>query len=87
MTGIFIAQLLRLQHSLAPDPMFGFHVVSVPLSAICQFMAILLLVIGLLRFFKLQSTMARGKAITGGWEIYCVGGLSAAVGQTRLSPY
>lgn len=59
--------------------MFGFHIVSVPLSTICQIMAIILLLVGTLRFFKLQTIMARGKAVTGGWELYCVGGLSAAV--------
>lgn len=85
MTGVFIAQLLRLQHALAPDPMFGFHVVSVPLSSICQIMAIILLLVGTVRFLRLQSTMARGKAIVGGWEIYSVGGLSASVSQASNS--
>lgn len=79
MTGVFIAQLFRLQHALAPDPIFGFHAVSVPLSSICQIMAIILLLVGTVRFFRLQSTMARGKAISGGWEMYSVGALSAAV--------
>lgn len=69
MLGVFIAQLFRIKHSLSPSPSFGFYVVAVPVSSICQVMAIVLLAIGLNRFLKLQKQMALGKAITGGWEI------------------
>ncbi|ETN38468.1 uncharacterized protein HMPREF1541_06503, partial [Cyphellophora europaea CBS 101466] len=79
MTGIFIAQLFRLQHSLNPSPVFGFHIVGVPFSSICQIMAILLLLVGTARFLKLQKQMALGKAISGGWEINLVAVLSLAV--------
>lgn len=79
MIGIFIAQFFRLQHSATPDPILGFYVVSIPLSAIFQVFAILVLSIGCARYFKLQKTMALGKIISGGWEILVVGGFSAAV--------
>jgi uncharacterized membrane protein YidH (DUF202 family) len=82
MMGVFIAQFFRLQHSSAPNPILGFYVVSIPLSGIFQILAILVLLIGAARFFKLQKTMALGKAISGGWELLVVGGLSFAVSFT-----
>lgn len=83
MMGVFVAQFFRLQHSLSPDPVFGFHVVSIPLSSVFHIAAILLILIGTVRFLKLQKTMAMGKAIAGGWEIYLAGGMAAAVSQSR----
>jgi uncharacterized membrane protein YidH (DUF202 family) len=82
MIGIFVAQLLRLQHSISPDPTLGFYVVGVPLSAIFQILAILVLLVGTSRYFKHQKTMTLGKALSGGWEILTVGGLSSIVGET-----
>jgi uncharacterized membrane protein YidH (DUF202 family) len=79
MVGIFVAQLLRLQHSISPNPVFGFYVISIPLATIFHILAMLVLFIGTARFFKLQKAMALGKALSGGWEIIVVGGLSAAV--------
>lgn len=69
MLGVVIAQLMRLQRSPDPDPHLGFFVVSVPLSAICHIMALLTSTLGCYRFFKWQTTMAHGQAISGGWVI------------------
>jgi hypothetical protein len=79
MTGVFLAQLFRLSHSPTPDPRFGFFVIGVPMSSICQSMAILLLVIGTFRYIKIQKNMALGMAISGGWEINLVAVLAASV--------
>lgn len=82
MLGIFIAQLFRLGHSPTPNPTFGFFVAGVPLSSICQGMAIVVLTIGCERFFKLQKTMALGKATSGGWEINVTALLGVSVSCT-----
>jgi hypothetical protein len=79
MLGVFIAQLFRLNHSPSPSPVFGFFVIGVPLSSICQVMALLLLLIGCHRFFKLQKIMALGKATSGGWEVNAAAFLGIAV--------
>lgn len=79
MVGIFVAQLLRLQHSPSPNPVLGFYVVSIPLATIFHTLAILVLLIGTGRFFKLQKALALGKSLSGGWELLVIGGLSGAV--------
>ena len=85
MMGVFIAQFFRMQHSAAPNPVLGFYVIGIPLSAILQLFAILVLLIGSLRFFKLQKTMALGRIISGGWEVLVVGGSSIVVRVTTTT--
>lgn len=77
--GAVTAQVLRLQHSLAPNPVIGFFVVSVPLACVCHGTAIIISTLGALRFFRLQREMARGYAVVGGWEVKCVGALTTLV--------
>lgn len=85
MTGVFIAQLFRLHHSPTPNPDLGFYVASVPLSSVCQIIAIIVLSIGVLRFLKLQNNMSLGKAVTGGWEVNTVALLSFTVSDPPSS--
>jgi hypothetical protein len=84
MVGVIIAQLTRLQHSLHPNPVIGFFVVSVPLSCVCHASAVLISAFGAIRFLRLQKEMARGYAIAGGWELKCVGTLTTLVSNATL---
>jgi uncharacterized membrane protein YidH (DUF202 family) len=79
MTGVLIAQLFRLQRTSNPNPKFGFYVIGLPLSMTFIGMAILVLLVGAFRFWKLQDGLVRGKAYSGGWEVLLVMGLSALV--------
>jgi len=79
MTGVLIAQLFRLQHTASPNPDFGFYVIGRPLSITFIGMAILVMLVGTFRFWKLQNGLIRGKAYAGGWEILVIMGLSGLV--------
>ena len=79
MTGIYVAQLMRLQHSPTPTKTIGFFAVGVPLSCICQIIAMIVTVIGAFRFFKIQNNLALNWAVSGGWEILAIGGLGTGV--------
>lgn len=69
MIGIFIAQLYRLQHRQDPDDVFGYFVLSKPLSVIFQTTALGMVLIGSARFYKQQHAMSIGKVHAGGWEL------------------
>ncbi|KAI1614289.1 hypothetical protein EDD36DRAFT_222327 [Exophiala viscosa] len=77
--GVIIAQLMQLQHSLHPNPVLGFFVVSVPLSSVCHGSAILISILGASRFFHWQQEMSRGYALFGGWELHSVAVLTTLV--------
>ncbi|EME79230.1 uncharacterized protein MYCFIDRAFT_143425 [Pseudocercospora fijiensis CIRAD86] len=77
MLGTMIAQLYRLQHSPKPNPVFGYFVLGKPISAILQCMALCMLLLGAIRYFRQQAAMARGRVYAGGWEMWViVGGMS-----------
>lgn len=81
MTGVTIAQLFRLQHTSNPNSKFGFYVIGRPLSITFIGMAVLVVLIGAFRFWKLQGGLVRGKAYTGGWEVLLIMGLSGLVSK------
>lgn len=81
MLGVVIAQLMRLTHSTNPNPVFGFFVVSLPLSSMCHIMALLIACVGFYRFMHWQKELVRGNAISSGWELLTVGTLSTLVSQ------
>ncbi|KAH7408339.1 hypothetical protein DE146DRAFT_371341 [Phaeosphaeria sp. MPI-PUGE-AT-0046c] len=72
MTGVLTAQLFRLQHVANPNAHFGFYVVGRPLSIMFIGMAIVVVLVGAYRFWKLQNALNRGKAHTGGWEVLLI---------------
>jgi hypothetical protein len=74
MLGVLIAQLYRLQHSPSPGVIFGYYVLSLPLSILFQCAAILVLGLGCIRFYRQQAAMARGKVHAGGWDLYTLMG-------------
>jgi hypothetical protein len=69
MIGITTAQLFRLQHSPTPNPVFGFYVIGIPLAAIFEGAALVVLLVGAFRFWRQQNAIVRGKVFAGGWEI------------------
>ncbi|KAF1932322.1 uncharacterized protein M421DRAFT_417049 [Didymella exigua CBS 183.55] len=79
MAGVIIAQLFRIQRAVHPNPHIGFYVFGRPLSVAFIGMAIFVLLVGTLRFFRLQHALVRGKALAGGWEIIAIMALSALV--------
>jgi uncharacterized membrane protein YidH (DUF202 family) len=79
MTGVIIAQLFRLQHSINPNPSIGFFVLGVPLAAMFIGAALLVVLVGAYRFWKQQHAMVRGKVHAGGWEIVGIMVLSLMV--------
>lgn len=81
MLGVIIAQLMRLQHSVHPNPVLGFYVISVPLASACHIAALLVSIIGSVRFFHWQKQMALGKAVSAGWEVWATFIMTAAVGE------
>lgn len=81
MTGVIIAQLYRIQHSISPDPEIGFYIFGEPLSVAFIGMAIFVLLVGAIRFWRLQNALVRGKALAGGWEILLVMATSALVSK------
>lgn len=70
---------MRLQHNLTPNLALGYFVVSVPLSSICHVAAMIIAILGAVRFLRVQNEMARGYAVVGGWEIKFVGTLATLV--------
>jgi len=76
MMGVVIAQLLALQPDSSADMVLTYYALGKPLSITFQIGALLLAVIGGYRFWRQQLSMARGKALAGGWEVYSVMGLS-----------
>ncbi|KAK3709251.1 hypothetical protein LTR37_010989 [Vermiconidia calcicola] len=79
MLGTIIAQLYRLQHHPNPSKVFGYYVLSKPLSVIFQCAALAIVLIGGIRFWRQQSAMAIGKVHASGWEL-----ISIAIGSFLL---
>lgn len=80
MTGAIIAQLFRIQHAENPNPDIGFYVIGEPLSVAFISMAIFVLLVGAIRFWRLQNALVRGKALAGGWEVFLIITMSSLVG-------
>jgi hypothetical protein len=73
MIGVTVAQLFRLQHVAQPSAIFGFYVLGKPLACICQGTAIYSLLLGAYRSWRIQNALARGKTISGGFEVLLLG--------------
>ncbi|KAH4966171.1 hypothetical protein HBI24_158780 [Parastagonospora nodorum] len=73
-TGVLTAQLFRLQHAANPSQDLGFYVIGRPLSVLFIGMGLLVVVIGALRFWRLQRGLVKGMALVGGWEVLVVMG-------------
>jgi uncharacterized membrane protein YidH (DUF202 family) len=73
MMGTILAQLYRLEHRPNPSKVFGYFVLSKPLAVIFQCAALLIALMGGIRFYRQQHAMAIGKVRAGGWELMSVG--------------
>lgn len=76
--GVLVAQLFRLQSSNSgasgqPTSRINFRSVGIPLSVAYQTCAILVALLGAYRFWRQQNAIARGKVLSGGWEMHGVG--------------
>lgn len=79
MMGVIIAQLYRLQHSPAPDPVFGYYALSKPIAGILQGSAAAMVFVGAIRYWRQQQAMALGKVHAGGWELTTIMGFTFLV--------
>lgn len=83
--GVLVAQLFRLQSSKSsgapggPSSRLKFASVAVPLSVAYQTCAILVALLGAYRFWRQQNAIARGKVLSGGWEIHGIGFMTFVV--------
>ncbi|KAF1992610.1 hypothetical protein K402DRAFT_449921 [Aulographum hederae CBS 113979] len=69
MTGVLIAQMFRLQRSVSPDMELGYFVLGVPMATVFIAAAMVVALVGALRFWRQQNAMVRGRVWAGGWEI------------------
>ena len=75
MQGVLVAQLFRLQRppERANSHHLSFYEVGIPLSVACHIVAIIVALVGAVRFFRQQNAVVRGKVHAGGWELNSVG--------------
>ncbi|EEY17725.1 conserved hypothetical protein [Verticillium alfalfae VaMs.102] len=73
MTGTLVAQLFVLEDQ---DSGFGYTNVGRPLATFCYAFAMCTVIMGTSRAWRLQHAMIRGKALTGGFEIIVLAGVS-----------
>ncbi|KAF3391077.1 hypothetical protein DPV78_011098 [Talaromyces pinophilus] len=88
--GVLVAQLFRLQSSSAgapggPTSGINFRSVGIPLSVAYQTCAILVSLLGAYRFWRQQNAIARGKVLSGGWELLGIGFMTFLAGVSLLA--
>ena len=83
--GVLIAQTMRLRQVQPLGVGLDYYDVAIPLACTCYGISILVIVIGLLRFLKLQKAMALGTTYSGGWEIITTGNIGALVCSCMIS--
>jgi uncharacterized membrane protein YidH (DUF202 family) len=86
-TGIMIAQLLRLDSLLStPSKPTPNHAIGgLPLAAAFIIGSIVTVLMGAIRFWRQQVAMAEGKVWAGGPELLFVWGIFAAVSQYLIA--
>lgn len=82
--GVTIAQLLRLRNAPSPTGAINLYALAIPLSCICQGAALITALIGGHRYWRQQRAMARGQAISSGWEFWLIIGISGLVSGSPL---
>jgi len=77
--GVVVAQLFSLQQA---DSGFGFGYLAVgkPLATLCLSASIAIVVLGVVRTWRYQRALIRGKALSGGPELMLVGAGLLVVG-------
>ncbi|RMX77742.1 hypothetical protein D0869_09637 [Hortaea werneckii] len=74
MVGVVISQLYRLQHSPSLNPVYGYYVLGNPIACIFHASALVVILVGAVRFSRQQSAMSIGKVHAGGWEVLVICG-------------
>jgi uncharacterized membrane protein YidH (DUF202 family) len=87
--AILIAQISRIQHILHRDEPprkhdFKYAILGVPQAAVCQALAILVIILAAIRFFKQEAAIEEGRVWTGGWEVNVIAGLILVVSPTGV---
>lgn len=72
MQGVLVAQLFRLQQTPGKFDHLTFYDVATPLSVACHGIAIVIALVGAIRFWRQQFAISRGKVYSGGWEVNTV---------------
>ncbi|KAH8151390.1 uncharacterized protein LAJ45_04592 [Morchella importuna] len=79
MLSVVTAQLTIINHAPNPSPTFGFRTVGKPLSVVLACCALIISIVGVLRWWRLQNGLLRGVSISGGRELVVVGAIVGAV--------
>ncbi|RPB14248.1 hypothetical protein P167DRAFT_543800 [Morchella conica CCBAS932] len=79
MLSVVTAQLTVINHAPNPSPTFGFRTVGKPLSVVLACCALIISIVGVLRWWRLQNGLLRGVSISGGRELVVVGAIVGAV--------
>ncbi|RPA90566.1 hypothetical protein L873DRAFT_431183 [Choiromyces venosus 120613-1] len=68
------AQLTVIQHAPTPSTTFGIYRIGKPISIVLVCFSLVISVLGVLRWWRLQSGLLRGIAISGGLEVWGLAG-------------
>jgi len=71
-SGVLVAQLFRLQHSLNPNLTYGYYVLGIPLAATFICVGIIVLSLGAYHTWHQQQALVRGKVDLGRREIWTI---------------
>ena len=80
MVGTLVAQLFTINHETNHGSGFGYFAAGKPLAITCYAFSIGTILLGAVRSWRHQHTMLSGKALSGGFEIHCLGICSVLVG-------
>ena len=76
-TGVVLAQMSQIQRAVHPsrEREFKYFVLGAPQACICQAAAIVVLLMGFIRFWKQERAMLNGFVRVSGWELWVAFGL------------
>ncbi|KAM0441293.1 hypothetical protein ACHAPT_000602 [Fusarium lateritium] len=73
MVGTLVAQLFTINHETSHGSGLGYFAAGKPLAITCYAFSIGTILLGAVRSWRHQHTMLSGKALSGGFEIHCLG--------------
>ncbi|RSM18761.1 hypothetical protein CDV31_002481 [Fusarium ambrosium] len=73
MVGTLVAQLFTINHETNHGDGFGYFAAGKPLAITCYAFSVGTILLGAVRSWRHQHTMLSGKALSGGFEIHCLG--------------
>ncbi|KAJ4195654.1 hypothetical protein NW755_001814 [Fusarium falciforme] len=73
MVGTLVAQLFTFNHETNHGSGFGYFAAGKPLAITCYAFSIGTILLGAVRSWRHQHAMLSGKALSGGFEIHCLG--------------